>query len=334
MTVAPTSRSRTTALAVGAGSAAVGLLPWIITGMRLPLQNLWASDVTSPHQMPIALLPFSQYDVALMASMLVGGGALAGVLFRAVRVPRTIGTVLAALIGVFALDLVAVVESAVVTGVGLRRPTGYVATFVTPEQVYLFGLVVIALSATVVALVACSLVVAVPAPGPVIGIALAAATLTDWADALVVRPTTAPPTWSADLLSVSHLLPGLAVGVAVGSFWQRPFGRQIVGAVVAFGLAWIGPTSIAALTGALGSRALLTVPSEFADFAVLLFTTEARSWQVWGGVLIGVVVAVALIVVRSVRARATATTRPPGAASGDGRHGAAASRAQRRRRSL
>ena len=32
------------ALLIGVGAALVGLLPWIITGMRLPLQNLWASS--------------------------------------------------------------------------------------------------------------------------------------------------------------------------------------------------------------------------------------------------------------------------------------------------
>lgn len=46
------------ALPVGAAAAVLGLLPWIVTGMRLPLQNLWAAD-TAPDQMPVAFLPMS-----------------------------------------------------------------------------------------------------------------------------------------------------------------------------------------------------------------------------------------------------------------------------------
>ena len=29
---------------VGVVSALVGLLPWLVTGMRLPMQNLWGGD--------------------------------------------------------------------------------------------------------------------------------------------------------------------------------------------------------------------------------------------------------------------------------------------------
>lgn len=45
-------------LLVGALVAVVGLLPWIVTGMRLPLQNRWAAE-TLPGDMPVALLPFN-----------------------------------------------------------------------------------------------------------------------------------------------------------------------------------------------------------------------------------------------------------------------------------
>ena len=62
-------------MTAGAGSAVVGLLPWMITGMRLPLQNLWASD-TLPKSMPVALLPLSNYAVTLIAGLLVTGDAV------------------------------------------------------------------------------------------------------------------------------------------------------------------------------------------------------------------------------------------------------------------
>jgi hypothetical protein len=73
-TVAPASRPINTWkwLGIGAASAVVGLLPWIITGMRLPLQNLWGTN-TLPEAMPIGLLPFNQYAIPLIAGILVVG---------------------------------------------------------------------------------------------------------------------------------------------------------------------------------------------------------------------------------------------------------------------
>ncbi|MCU1438326.1 MAG: hypothetical protein JWP66_1413 [Naasia sp.] len=51
-------------VAIGIGAALIGLPPWIVTGMRLPLQNLCAVEVR-PEDMPVALLPFSNYVVTL-----------------------------------------------------------------------------------------------------------------------------------------------------------------------------------------------------------------------------------------------------------------------------
>lgn len=62
----------------------LGLLPWLVTGMRLPLQNLWASE-TPPQEMPLVLLPFNQYTIALLAAGLVTGEAVAGIAARALR---------------------------------------------------------------------------------------------------------------------------------------------------------------------------------------------------------------------------------------------------------
>jgi hypothetical protein len=63
-------------------AALVGLLPWLITGIRRPLQNLRATS-TSPESMPVALLPFSQYALTLIVGLIVTGSAIAGVVARA-----------------------------------------------------------------------------------------------------------------------------------------------------------------------------------------------------------------------------------------------------------
>lgn len=47
-------------LFIGAASAAAGLLPWLVAGMRLPLQNLWAAG-TLPADMPRTRLPASTF---------------------------------------------------------------------------------------------------------------------------------------------------------------------------------------------------------------------------------------------------------------------------------
>ena len=41
---------------IGAATATPGLLPWLVTGARLPLQNLWGAS-TVPEEIPIGLLP-------------------------------------------------------------------------------------------------------------------------------------------------------------------------------------------------------------------------------------------------------------------------------------
>ncbi|TPW93097.1 hypothetical protein FJ656_35030, partial [Schumannella luteola] len=63
-------------LGIGVAAALLGLLPWILTGMRLPLQNLWAFDAL-PEQMPVAWLPLSQYSVTFVLGILVVGAASA-----------------------------------------------------------------------------------------------------------------------------------------------------------------------------------------------------------------------------------------------------------------
>src|SRR6185312_2805072 len=48
------------ALALGVAAGALGILPWLVGGGTLPLQNLWANN-DMPNDMPFALLPVSQY---------------------------------------------------------------------------------------------------------------------------------------------------------------------------------------------------------------------------------------------------------------------------------
>ena len=70
--------------AIGVVAALVGILPWLVTGMRLPLEKLWGTS-PSADAMPEAVLPFSQYMPTLIFGLIVTGSAIAGVAARATR---------------------------------------------------------------------------------------------------------------------------------------------------------------------------------------------------------------------------------------------------------
>jgi len=106
-------------LLLGIGLAVIGLLPWLITGLRLPLQNLWATE-TRPEQMPRVLLPFNQYAVVLIIAVLVIGAA-AGLCSRALRPRLARRGVWAMGGGVLLVQLAAVLQTAIVVQGGLSE---------------------------------------------------------------------------------------------------------------------------------------------------------------------------------------------------------------------
>lgn len=113
---------------VGVGAATAGLLPWLATGIRLPLQNLWAAPTLS-HDMPVALLPFNQYTVLSLFGMLVLPGALVGLTVRRWPGRRPRRSLLLAAAGLTAVQVGAVVQTLVTVAPGLRPGTA--------SQVYL-----------------------------------------------------------------------------------------------------------------------------------------------------------------------------------------------------
>lgn len=71
-------------VAWGVIAAIGGLLPWLITGARLPLQNLWRSSIQHS-DMPRVLLPVSQYHGTGIVALLVVGGVVAGLVAAGTR---------------------------------------------------------------------------------------------------------------------------------------------------------------------------------------------------------------------------------------------------------
>ena len=249
--------------ALGIAAAVVGLLPWLVAGLRLPLQYLWATEVL-PAAMPIALLPFSQYAITLIVGMLVTGAALAGAIARLTRTRRTRFGLPALAAGVVLLQLVATVQSAVVVSGGLlvTRAAGQ----------YLVALTAGTVASILLGLALLLLVARAPAPGVVIAMGIIALALGQWLESLAL-PFGVPATdWRIAVLGALRWVPGIVVGIAVGVGGFRTAGR-IAAAVTAGVVLWAGPALITAITSAAGTRVLLPYPAEMAEYGAQVFVS-------------------------------------------------------------
>ncbi|MGN6444492.1 hypothetical protein [Amnibacterium sp.] len=247
-------------LAVGVAAGAIGLVPWLIHGMRLPLQNLW---VTAPPEdaWPLVLLPFSQYALSTLASLLVIGGALGGLGGRALRGERTGAQRAPLAAGVLLVQVVALVQTTVVVRAGLPD---------RPETATYLGLLIAgSLFAMLVGLAVLLLLAAPRRAAVVVGAALAAVLLPSWLGGLLVPPITSVtgPTW---ILEVPRWLAPIAVGVAVAWSGVRTLGR-IAAAVFAALALWIGPPIVTAVTSAAGARVYARLPGEMLGFGLDVF---------------------------------------------------------------
>ncbi len=244
---------------IGVAAAVLSLLPWLVTGMRLPLQNLWAVQ-TMPEDMPIVLLPFSQYAITLLLGLVVIAYGAAGIVVRALRtrLPHRAGLAIGA--GVLAVHLVATVQTATTVASGLVERAA--------STVYLAALAVLFVVAVLTGLLVLRLITAPPRAGAVIGLSLVALLFGPWVAALVSPMGTVPDEvayWA--LTTVVRWLPAVLVGAAIAWGGLETRGR-VVAAVGSLLLLWVGPASITAVTSAAGSRVLLRYPAEVLDYGL------------------------------------------------------------------
>ncbi|GMA36816.1 hypothetical protein [Demequina litorisediminis] len=236
----------------GVVAAGIGLLPWWVEGITLPLQNIWATE-TMPGAMPLALLPFSQYYVTTIAAMLVMGGAVAGAAQRWLLDRWGAGRRNLVTTGLAATQVVCVAQAAVVTGGGLEDSSR--------ASVYLAGLVLAALVS-----VATSVLVqrGLAGRGPaavMLGATAGALALGMWISALVAATwgiAGTPPSW---LYGLATWLPSVIVGVALGVCGVATV-RRAVGAATSLLALWALPALATALSYAVGSRIYLQNPAE------------------------------------------------------------------------
>jgi hypothetical protein len=255
------SLSRWILLLVGMGSAVFGLLPWLITGLRLPLQNLWAAD-TLPEDMPLVLLPFSQYAVSLIAAVIVIGSAAAGLIARSIRLRTPRGGLAMVVLGVGVVDLVALTQTAVVVGGGLRDDS--------MSSLYLAALLACAGTAIVLGLAVLLLIARAPRGGAVIGLAVPALLSSVWLHALLSPQGPAfigEPSWLFDAV---RWVPPVLIGAAIAWGGVNTVGR----AIAAFGsllMLWITPAFLTAVANAVGSRVLARHLGEMLDYGISVF---------------------------------------------------------------
>ena len=216
---------------IGVGSALVGLLPWLITGMRLPLQNLWASE-TLPDQMPVVLLPFSQYTITFVAGLIVTGAAIAGLVARATRARQPRRGFVAILIGVLTVQLIATLQTSIVVRVGLQVGTESV--------VYFAATLAVALVSILVGMLVLWLIARAPRAGALVGISIAAIVFGSWLSGLLVPFGTFPAEPVAQLLSYVRWVPAVIIGAAIAWCGINTVGR-VAAAIGSLLILWIAP---------------------------------------------------------------------------------------------
>lgn len=278
-------------LLIGIGSAIVGLLPWLITGMRLPLQNLWAT-ATLPADMPLALLPFSQYFIFLIVALIVIGSTIAGIAGRWVAARHPGSALVALLGGVLIVQVIATAQTAIVVSAGLSDRAA--------STVYLVALTCGTVAAILLGLGMLVLVARAPRAGALIAFSLAAIAFASWLGGLffpVGTFSTASPLTSV-LREVMQFAPAVIIGVAIAWCGVNSVGR-VIAAVAALAMLWVGPTAATAVSAAVGSRVLAPYPTEMLDYGVGVFRMAIGMPELWlNAVLVAVVVAVVGLLVR------------------------------------
>ena len=248
----------TVALPVGAAGAVIGLVPWLISGARLPPQVLWATTVR-PEAMPFVLLPFSFVTVILIFSLLIVGSAAAGIGGRSLRV-RGWGLLLL-VIGVLIVQIPATVQTAGVVEKGLQDRL--------ESNVYLFALVAGTGLSILVGLVVTILVAGAPRAGALIGLTIGAIGMASWIGALI-DPTRVGQGLLADVLVIVPWIAPVLTGIAIAWTGIGTAGR-VIAALCALVLVWVAPAVTTALFNALSNQVLVRSSTDVIDYAVGVF---------------------------------------------------------------
>ncbi|MRX42720.1 hypothetical protein [Agromyces kandeliae] len=297
-------------LLIGAAAAVIGLLPWLLDGMRLPLQNLWATDAL-PEDYPLALLPFSQYFLTRIAALLIVGAAVAGITARATRPRQRRFGVAWILVGLLAVQATSIVQTTTVVRGGLQERF--------ESDLYVAALVAVAVLANLIGVGVLVLVAAAPRAGAVIGLSVAAVLSSSWLGGLLLPDPAVGGPAAEPVLFALRWLPAVLVGAAIAWGGIGTVGR-VLAALVALTVLWIGPALVTAVSSAAGSRVLARRPDEMIEYASGVFRSATTLPEIVAPPLVvAVVVAVIGLVGRLVmrRRRASRSTPEPSARADD-----------------
>ncbi len=246
------------ALPVGIVAAMVGLLPWWVSGARLPIQDLWDGEVRAG-AMPLVLLPFSQYFVVLIFALLIVGSAAAGIGGRILRVGGW--GVLTLVAGVIAVQATATAQTALVVREGLQQRL--------ESTVYVTGLVAGAGLSILVGIVVTVLIARAPRAGALLGLTIGAIGAASWTSALI-DPTRIGQSPLEPLLVIVPWITPVLTGLAIAWSGIDTAGR-VLSALAAVILVWVAPALTTAIVSALGSRALLRAGGDVVEYGIGVF---------------------------------------------------------------
>jgi len=245
----------------GAAAAIAGLLPWLATGMRLPLQNLWDAP-TLPDAMPLALLPFSQYFLTHLFGLIVTGSAAAGIAARAIRPRLPRGGFALLFTGTLVVQIAATAQSTAVVSTGLRQGA--------ESTLYLAVVTAVCILSIGVGALALGLIARAPRGGALIGLALGALAVSEWVSAILRPFTTMAVEWAYSLTGLIQWVAPVLVGIAIAWAGIDTIGR-IAAALGSLVLIWVTPALITGVANAAGSRVLAHDPPAMIEYALQVF---------------------------------------------------------------
>lgn len=285
---------------LGLAFGLVGLLPWFVQGAQLPLQNLWA-DQSIVNDMPLVMLPFSQYYVGFLAGVMAIPWLLVGFVARGSLLAGTPRRLLMLSIGVGAVQLLALAQtfSVVVAGLGFEGRRG------TFALLYLVGMVGGCLVASGVGAVVFLLLARAPRSDAVLGLAMAAVIVAPWARELLSAGMFAAVYWDW-----GHRLGGWVaaafLGLMIGWNGVWPL-RRLLTSGAALAIWWIGRAVLWGLQIMVGSRSALGRPADMARTFTNAFTMTLQ--QVDPSSIVVAVLA-AVVTLGTKRFRSPALSRP------------------------
>ena len=191
------------------------------------------------------------------------GGAAAGIAARALAGRRPRFGTSALVLGVLAVQVLAAVQSSVVTVRSLEESSR--------TQVYAAAIGAVIVLSLAMSQLVLLLIARAPAPGATIALSLAAIVSASWVGAAFRDLMLLGPNELVQVISlILRWMPAVLVGCAIAWCGFRTAGR-VAAVIVSLAALWIGPAFFTAVSSAAGTRVLAPYPTEMAEYALHVF---------------------------------------------------------------